>query len=544
MRLLTECWLLGLALALVSAGGTEVCANPPVTNGAPPDTQPGLSRPAIIPGPAVLNPIRPNVPERAFIQPVRFQPSQGELIATPAAGAPSILGNDVSPIDLVSAFRLAGVENPEIQIASRRVVEAVAARQLAAAQILPSINGGSSYNNHTGNLQQVDGSILKVNRTALYAGAGAFAIGSGTVQVPGVVWNGNLSVNLFSYLQSRQLVEQRQFSTAATRNDVLLQVAVAYLELLRAEQSRAIAAAIRDDAQEVARLTANYALTGQGRKADADRAATELRQRETELLSFESDVLTLAARLAQLLNLDPSIRLHPVEARAVPNAIVPAAMSLSELIALALMQRPELGERRAAIRRALLDLNSAKLLPFSPNVIMGFSAGTFGGGSNLVTPTFGDFASRTDFDAIGYWTLQNLAVGTRALINAASARLGTSNLEQVAVLNRVRNEVASAHARTQARFAQIEINEEAVKTGQDAFREDLIRIRGREGLPIEVLNSLRLLARARLEYLGAIIDYNRAEFELYVALGQPPAAALERAAPVNPSEPHAQTANP
>jgi outer membrane protein TolC len=453
---------------------------------------------------------------------------------------PTILSDQVTPVDLASAFRLAGVENPQIQIAIQQVSEALAIRQLAAAQILPNINGGTNYNNHTGNLQRSDGSILAVNRSALYGGAGAFAVGSGTVNIPGVVWNMNLSEAAFSILRTRQLVQERQFASLATRNDMLLQVAVAYLELLRAEEARAIAVSIRNDAGEVARLTANYAATGQGRQADADRAATELRQREADVLATESDVLTIAARLGQLLNIDPSVRLHPVDGWAVPKAIVPGAISLPELIATALMQRPELAERRAAIQRAILDLNAAKMLPFSPNVIVGFSAGTFGGGSNLVTPTFGDFAARSDFDTVAYWSLRNLAVGNRALINAAAARYSVSNLEQIAVLNRVRSEVASAYARTQARYAQISINEAAVKTGQDGFREDLIRIRGREGLPIEVLNSLRLLARARMEYLTAIIEYNRAEFELYVALGQPPANALARPLP----SPHTINPNP
>ena len=457
-------------------------------------------------------------------------------------GLPTILPEQSTPIDLNSAFRLGGVENPQIQIAVVRVAEAVATRQLAAAQILPTINAGSNYNNHTGNLQQSNGNILAVNRSALFLGAGANAVGSGTVNTPGLVWDTNVSVAVFDYLKSRQLVVERQFNTAATSNEMLLQVAVAYLELLRAEQARAIALQIREEAKEVARLTAAFAETGQGRQADADRAATELRQREADVLAFEGDILTNAARLAQLLNLDPSIRLHPADGWAMPKAIVPVALTLPELIAMGLLQRPELGERRAAIQRALLDLNSAKLLPFSPNVVVAFSAGTFGGGSNLVTPTFGAFAPRSDFDTIAYWTLQNLAVGNRAIINASAARYRISNLEQVVVLNRVRSEVASALARTQARYAQIGINEKAVKTGQDGFREDLVRIRGHEGLPIEVLNSLRLLARARMEYLGAIIDYNRAEFELYVALGQPPARALLHVE--NPLPPNPEPQNP
>ena len=142
--------------------------------------------------------------------------------------------------------------------------------------------------------------------------------------------------------------------------------------------------------------------------------------------------------------------MQPADKYLVPEAIVPDNIPLAQLIATAIVGRPELAERQAAIRRSLLELNAAKMLPFSPNVILAFSAGTYGGGSNLVTPTFGDFGGRTDLDAVGYWTLQNLAVGNHALIKGAAARRNTSNLQQVAVLNQVRNEVAAAHARVQA----------------------------------------------------------------------------------------------
>ncbi|MBI3838402.1 MAG: TolC family protein [Planctomycetia bacterium] len=486
----------------------------------------GLSRPEV----KTSGPVSSRV---SFYQP---EPVSAEPMDDRPEAASTLLAQEFAPIDLATALRLAGVENPQIQLASQRVVQALAERQLAAAQILPNINLGTNYDNHTGNLQQSNGNILAVNRSALFAGAGANAIAAGSVNIPGLVWNGNLSESLYGYLRSRQLVQERQFAGVATRNEVLLQVAVGYLELLRAEQVRALAVKVRDEAREVARLTRNYAKTGQGRKADADRAATELDRRETDLLMAEAEVLTSSARLAQLLNLDPAVRLHPTE-MAMPVAIVPDSTSLRQLIATALMQRPELAERRAAIRRTLLELDSARLLPFSPNVIVGFSAGTFGGGSNLVTPTFGHFDGRTDFDAVAYWSLRNLAVGNRALINAAASRARGSNFELVATLNRVQAEVAEAHARTRARFSQITIGESAVKSGQEAFQEDLIRIKGREGLPIEVLDSLRLLARARTEYLRAVMDYNRAEFELYVALGQPPADVMTR--PISPPEPRA-----
>jgi outer membrane protein TolC len=456
---------------------------------------------------------------------------------------PDILTPDVKPIDLASSLRLAGVENPEILLARQRVVEAVALRQLAAVQILPNINVGTNYDAHVGTLQQSNGNILKVNRDALYVGLGADAVAAGTVAIPGIVWSGNLSDVIFANLVSRQRVRQAEANSFAVRNDILLQVSTAYVELLRAEGRLAVALRNREENREVARITAAYAQTGQGRKADADRAATELARRDEEILDAQGQVLTASANLARLLNLDPSVRLHAADGWVVPASIVPDPIPLAQLIAIALDQRPELAAQRAAIREAFLALQAAKLLPFSPNALVGYSTGAFGGGSNLVAqpggfggfqePRFDSFADRQDFDVVLYWTLQNLGVGNIALVRAARSRLRSSNLQELIVLDRVRTEVATAYARVHARFAQINTSERAVRSGASAFQEDLLRTRGNQGLPIEVLDSLRLLANARYDYLDAISDYNRAQFELYVALGQPPANYLARPIPAD-----------
>ncbi len=458
-----------------------------------------------------------------------------EEIKFPAV--PTILDKESKPIDLASALQLAGVQNPEILLARERVTEAMALRQLAAAQFLPSINFGTNLDHHSGTLQQSNGNLLKVNRDSLYLGLGSSAVGAGTVNIPGIVWSGNVSTTIYQSLVSRQVVRQRQFGSEAARNELLLRVAQAYLETLRAEGRRAIAAKNRADALEVARVTAAYAKTGQGRQADADRSATELDQRNNELLQAENDLVAASARQSQLLSLNPTERLRPIDGWVVPRAIVPDPIPLPELVAIAITQRPELQERQGAIRAALLELQHAKVLPFSPNVILGYSAGGFGGGSNLVRdgtppqPRFSNLKDRQDFDVVVFWSVRNLGVGNVGLVRLAQSNVRQNELRNVDVLDRIRAEVVLAYARTHARFAQIEITERAVQTSQKAFDQDFMRTTNREGLPIEVLDSMRLLGRSRYAYLDAIIDYNRAHFDLYVALGQPPANTLVRPVP-------------
>ena len=467
-------------------------------------------------------------------------------VPEPGPPPPTILQPEESPIDLGSALKLAGAENPELLLARERVTEVVALRQLAAAQLLPNLNAGTNYDLHRGVLQQSNGNILQVNRDALYLGLGANAIAAGTVNIPGLFYNLNVGEGWFGFLVSRQRVTTARAAAAAVRNDVLLRVCLAYLDLLRFDGRRAIAARNRTEAAEIARLTAVYAQQGQGRKADADRAAVELTRRDAELTEAEGETLAASARLAQLLNLDPSTRLKPIDGWVVPAPVVPDPVPLPELLAIALLQRPELAARRSEVRTTLYELSLARVLPFSPNVIMGFSAGGFGGGSNLVSspegfvagngqrfvaPRFGDLMSRSDFDVVLFWTFRNMGVGNLALVRAADSRVRQTRLREVETLNTVRAEVAEAKARVEARFLRIGVAEKAVRTSTDAYTEDLTRIKGGQGLPLEVVDSLRLLARSRYEYLDAIVDYNRAQFQLWVALGRPPADCLARPIP-------------
>ena len=327
---------------------------------------------------------------------------------------------------------------------------------------------------------------------------------------------------------------------------MLLRICLAYLDLLRGEGRQAIARKNREEAALVAKLTSDYAQTGQGRKADADRATVELKRRDAELTQAEGDTLAASARLAQLLDLDPSTRLKPIDGWVVPAPVVPDPIPLPELLAIALLQRPELAARRSEVQTALYELSLAKVLPFSPNLITGFSAGGFGGGSNLIAspegfingngvrvtdPRFSNLEDRADLDVAVFWTFRNLGIGNLALVRAAGSRMKQTQLREVETLNLVRAQVAEAHGWVAARYLQIDAGEKAVRASQEAYTQDLARVRGVPGFPLELVDSLRLLGRSRYDYLDAVIEYNRAQFQLWVALGEPPANCLARPMP-------------
>lgn len=450
--------------------------------------------------------------------------------------APSILPGDeaVNAIDLACALRLAGVNNPDMLLARQRVARAQALRFLALSFVLPTLNTGVNYDDHNGPVQQSSGNILKVNRQALYLGLGAGAVAAGTVGVPGLLYTLNFSDGIFGFLAARYNVRARSADNIAVRNQMLLRVATAYMKLIRAEAFRSIAIKNQELAHEIARLTAAQAQRGGGRDADANRAASELARRNEIILQAEQEMLVASANLAALLNLPPSVQLHAIDGWVVPTEIVPNTLPLPELLFIATQQRPELAARRNDILVAIQMLRRQIFLPLSPTVLTAYSSGTFGGGSNLVAypggfqgfqqPYFGNFALRQDVDVIMFWTAQNMGMGNLGRFRVARAERDIARLEYLRELNRVRNDVAVAFARIHANYAQIDIARRAVEAAGKSYTEDYKRIFNtiKGALPIELLNSFHLLADGRMQYLDAVVNYDIAQFALYVALGQPP----------------------
>jgi outer membrane protein TolC len=97
--------------------------------------------------------------------------------------------------------------------------------------------------------------------------------------------------------------------------------------------------------------------------------------------------------------------------------------------------------------------------------------------------------------------------------------------DQLQTINTIRNQVAESMAQATASQRKFSLVQRQLERAGDAFQRDLQRVRGLAGLPIEVLNSVRLLARAREDYVMALTQYNQAQLRLFVSLGQPPSVA-------------------
>jgi outer membrane protein TolC len=426
------------------------------------------------------------------------------------------------PIDLPAALRLADSQNTLIALARERIAEAQAQYVQADLLLLPTLGAGANYHHHDGRIQDVAGDIVDASRTAGYAGLGAGALGAASVPFPGVSVRSDLADAIFLPLAARQNVRAREAESRAVLNSVLLNVAGAYLELLRVKGELAIAEESYRNAAELARVTEQFAEAGEGLQSDAERAAVERSIRQNDVERGRENLTVRSAQLAELLRLDPQLQLNPLDTIIVPVRIISDDQSLADLVRTALESRPEVDQNRALVQLACERLRHARYGPLLPSVLLGVSAGGFGGGQGS---TLGSASDRTDYDALVFWELRNLGMGDRALAQERRSQYDQAVLAEIAVLDRVGNEVTQAHAQVVSRRKQIDIASSAVERAQNSFRLNRARIFEKQGLPIEVLQAIQSLAATQREYLNSVIDYNIAQYRLYTALGQPASGA-------------------
>ena len=427
----------------------------------------------------------------------------------------------VYPLDLAMALAMTQGQNPRVAFAQAQIAQSLAVHDAARAMWLPSLRGGMNYNKHEGRIQRVEGENIEVSRGAAFGGLGANAVGAGSPAIPGIYAYFHTTDAIYQRRITGFALDAREFQATAVTNDQLLETALAYLALLEAHQRRAIALETLKHAEELSKLTLEFARTGAGNQADADRAAAALALFRNEAVRTEEAVAVAAARLAQQLSLDPSLVIEPQETAVVPIELAPLEMPLGDLVATGLSNRPELAASRSLVGEAVNRLRREEHAPWLPSVLLGVSYGAFAAGRNGQI-TNGD--ARFDFDGVAWWEVRNLGFGERAARDNARAQIQQARMREVESLDLVAREVVEAHAQSLARKKQIAVAQEGIAAAQQSYDRNLNRIRNAQGLPIEVLQSIQALDAARRDYLRSLNDYNTAQFRLQRALGWPVAA--------------------
>jgi outer membrane protein TolC len=452
-------------------------------------------------------------------------------------------------VTLLDALRVAALANLDIAQARAIVEQVQAARLRADVAILPNATAGANYVYHTGHIQRTEGNVINVNRDSLFVGGG-----------PNLSFG--LSEALFGPPVARAVVFAAEAGAARVTNDTLLAVADAYFAILRARRRVARIdetldfltsgqrIELRGNSPGLLPLIRAFVANGAALPSDQARVEVEVERRLEERSAALQDLRVAMAELARLLHQDPTVLLWPLEDFRVPMPLPGDTWAEQDIVALveeALRNRPDLAEQRALVRAALGRLRTAQYRPLLPNAILSYNAGEFGGGPPVVGLTrtgglvFGhsgqiaNMGPRTDFDVSLVWRLQNLGFGNLAEVREQRALHEQSVLRLELTADRVASQVVQAQeqvlrSRERVWRTRASLYDESGQPAGVVFRSvrlNFLRIRGGEGRPLEVLDSIRSLNDVLEAYGGDLTDYERSRFRLLVALGLPARALLD-----------------
>jgi outer membrane protein TolC len=490
--------------------------------------------------PAISPPVRAGqAASRTHLPPPRPFPGQREpagsmstaakALAPPAGDlslrlkpAPLEPGDVRFPINLATALRLSDAR--PLVVAAAQASAWVAEAQLTRAKVLwiPTINVGVAYIRHDGGGPDFNKGILTAPSTNFFYG------GTGVTQYVAT------TDAIYQPLAARQVLNARHWDIQTAKNDALLQTADAYFKV---HQYRGIYAGAlytvargRDLVEQIRQLSRELATL-----VEVDRAQSMLADLEQKSVAAREAWRVHSADLTQVLRLDPRAVVEPLESDHMQITLIDPARPLHELEQVALANRPELAARRALVQAAEVRIRREKTRPLLPTILLnGFQtpyellqAGIFGLGPNT---SLNQWTGRVDLSPQLVWQLEGFGVGNLARIKQQRGEQSQAVVDLMRAQDMVAAEVTAAQARLQSAALRVEQADRALRTGMITYNGNVEGLRNTTRFgdvlilvnrPQETVYALELLKVAFDEYFTTVAEYNRAQFEMFHALGYP-----------------------
>ena len=194
------------------------------------------------------------------------------------------------------------------------------------------------------------------------------------------------------------------------------------------------------------------------------------------------------------------------------------------------------------------------MAPLLPRVQADFIGGGLSGGRGN---DFSPLQSQYNAGVALVWNVEAFGLGNAAQVRGREAGYDAAlyRLREVEAL--VASQVVEAAEMSGARYEALEPAQEAVRQALEMyrkFRDVSFAMVGPKGQlqfdALETLTAVQALNQARAQYLQQVVEFNRSQFRLYAAIGQPAVCGVDAAeprplaVPVVPQAPGMKAPNP
>ncbi len=493
-----------LGAALCGGAVASGCAGPGYVASIDDLGPPITHRPA---KPALSQPAAPAPANTAPVQLVQHQQPAAPPPAPPAKPDAAHHPHTV-PITLDAVLRLAEQQNARIALARARLHESQLTIAQSTSGWLPNIYAGVGYYRHEGGIQDFSGRLLHSSTGAVY---------------PGLQIQSELDIreSVFQQIDLERRVWQQKAELSQVNNEVLLEAATTYIDLLTARRGEAITSELEKYERKLLERTRKLAEKQAGAMGMVKGIEAALSHREQTAARLKQQGNAASAKLVYLLGLPPGTCLQPVDLIFAPVELIDSSPAVCDLVAQALTNGPGIRELEGILNLAAAAVEKSygahNLLP---TLQMCVTEGPFGAGPG------GSLAwdNRLDVGLQVRWNLTQLLHSDlkRALIRGK---------QEQAMLSYEDLKGKLAAGVTEARDAilfgreQIGLAAGQVRDASESYRLSNERLEAgvAEQTGSDVLAAIRGLEQAHFNYLQSISGHNKAQVRLLMMLGGGPA---------------------
>jgi outer membrane protein len=407
------------------------------------------------------------------------------------------------PLTLEESIKIALERNLPLHSAIMGVEGSEFRRREAITNFLPLWTGQYSFTRY--NTPIVVG-IVPVSGLGVVGSRNIYEVNS-TIQQP--LFTGGL--NLANYRSAKLGVDLSKASVETAKRDVVLQVRVGYFNIIRAEKFVDVAKQAVKQFEAQLEVTKAFFDVGIVPKNDVLQAEVRLANAVQALISAENALATAKASFNTLLIREINTPFEVVDIL----AYKPFPLGFEAALEEALRQRPEIKAAQVNIDQAKENVKAAKS-GFFPTISL---AGNYARVS--------DAAALNSDSTTERWTIQALASLTLFDWGNTAYKVGENKVKvtqaedsKTQLILSITFEVKNDYLNMLVAEKSLGVAQKAIEQAEENLRMNEERYKYQVATQTDVLDAVTLLAQARVNYYGALSDFNVAEAQLERGMGR------------------------
>ncbi len=401
------------------------------------------------------------------------------------------------PINLETVLKLAGANNLTIQEYQLKYQQALADESKAKEWWLPNLYAGYTTHYLNGAAMNTDGKIFtNVDRNNFWGGLGVGA-------------EIDFNKGKYALLATKQKAEAVNYQSTAEKNKAILEAVQTYFDLQAEQLKYFFLKQLVNQSDTISQQIKIKMDAGLIYQSDYLMAQSNYNHLKISMLQARNDWQQKSASLASLLNLENIVLLSSdtsliqIELTKQPN---------DTTYKNDFTKRPEFSQLNLEMQSFQTLRKTANEGLLLPKLRVGTDNGAFGAYSGPVQNTY----------QLNVALLWNLPLGRLTYKGDlkqwdSKIQLQQNKLEQFK--NKYHEEIETATAQIQTAKEQVSIAKEALQSVAEALNQSIERQKLGTAKAFEVFQAQQFYLQAQLDYIDAVVAYNKVQYALYVAVG-------------------------